>query len=468
MDPYCPIKTQVLGTYAATLNQVDVNANNNKFYIVQVIDDSPRFHVFTRYGRVGQKGVSGLKSFTSQNTAISKFNEVYKSKTGNTWGQPFVKKSGKYMLMDLEDEGVEDQTSTPAPTTSTPAPTTSAPTTPELDPRILKIVKLIGNKLMMQQTMRNLDVDVQRLPLGKISKSQIQVAHDLLNKITDKLSGLAVMTGTDIADLTSQFWTIVPFNSGRNRPPLLDSKEQIQTCSALLETLENIQIAGSILQRSKTELDIYRSLGVELVPLEDNGSEFNMIQDYVKNSHGSTHTYKLDIASAYAVKQSQDPEFNNIPNHALLFHGSRMANFMGILSEGLRIPQSSQVANGSILGAGIYFADVVTKSFNYTCFQETNDTGIMVLCEVALGESEKVFGPTSDPLPTRCHSRMAIGKSCPSSAQEHNGVRIPNGKIEPNVEGLNLGSSFLYNEFVIYNKNQYKFRYLIELKAKRN
>ena len=56
-----------------------------------------------------------------------------------------------------------------------------------------------------------------------------------------------------------------------------------------------------------------------------------------------------------------------------------MSNFMGILTTRLRLPNSNQVSNGSTLGLGIYFADVITKSFNYCYVDATNGIGFILL-----------------------------------------------------------------------------------------
>ena len=49
----------------------------------------------------------------------------------------------------------------------------------------------------------------------------------------------------------------------------------------------------------------------------------------------------------------------------LLWHGSRMSNFVGILSQGLRIAPPEAPVTGYMFGKGIYFADMVSKSANY-------------------------------------------------------------------------------------------------------
>ena len=121
-----------------------------------------------------------------------------------------------------------------------------------------------------------------------------------------------------------------------------------------MDTLENISIAGTILRKSESECNIYKSLGITLIPLKE-GREMTLIKRYVRRTQAITHQYNLELIQAYKILKPQQDEmdskniFDQLDNHQLLFHGSRMANFMGILSEGLRLPQLAQVANGSTL-----------------------------------------------------------------------------------------------------------------------
>ena len=55
--------------------------------------------------------------------------------------------------------------------------------------------------------------------------------------------------------------------------------------------------------------------------------------------------------------------FKEVPNHYLLFHGSMMFNFIGILSQGLKIAPPEAPATGYMFGKGVYFADMFDKSF---------------------------------------------------------------------------------------------------------
>ena len=42
--------------FAVKLNQTNINANNNKYYILQMLTKGSTFYVWTRWGRVGEPG----------------------------------------------------------------------------------------------------------------------------------------------------------------------------------------------------------------------------------------------------------------------------------------------------------------------------------------------------------------------------------------------------------------------------
>lgn len=68
----------------------------------------------------------------------------------------------------------------------------------------------------------------------------------------------------------------------------------------------------------------------------------------------------------------------------LLWHGSLFSNFVGILSQGLRMPPKEAPKYG-LFGKGVYFADMVGKSASYTSYGCSNNIGLFLACEVALG-----------------------------------------------------------------------------------
>ena len=83
------------------------------------------------------------------------------------------------------------------------------------------------------------------------------------------------------------------------------------------------------------------------------------VEEYVRKTHGQTHnTYKLRVNSLLEVTDAvQNAKFANhsdsIPNHHLLWHGSRLANWAGILGQGLRIAPPEAVVSGYMFGKGL-------------------------------------------------------------------------------------------------------------------
>ena len=71
----------------------------------------------------------------------------------------------------------------------------------------------------------------------------------------------------------------------------------------------------------------------------------------------------------------------------LLWHGSRRSNFVGILSEGLKIAPPEAPSSGAMFGKGLYFADVCSKSAQYCKISADCMEGLLMLCEVALGNT---------------------------------------------------------------------------------
>lgn len=70
-------------TYGVTLNQSNIMANNNKFYIIQVLqnESNSSFIFFTRWGRVGVPGQQAAIPCANAAQAIHEFNKKYRDKT---------------------------------------------------------------------------------------------------------------------------------------------------------------------------------------------------------------------------------------------------------------------------------------------------------------------------------------------------------------------------------------------------
>ena len=98
-----------------------------------------------------------------------------------------------------------------------------------------------------------------------------------------------------------------------------------------------------------------------------------------------------------------------------------------------------------MFGKGVYFADCVSKSANYCCTNRENPTGLLVLCEVALGESNELLRANHSAdieLPQGKLSTKGLGNFAPEKSSYVNigsNVKVPLGKPVPtHVIFLNL------------------------------
>lgn len=62
----------VVPGWGCLLNQTNVQQNNNKFYCIQLLESGGRWHVWNRWGRVGEHGMSAMKGPFSTLAAAEK------------------------------------------------------------------------------------------------------------------------------------------------------------------------------------------------------------------------------------------------------------------------------------------------------------------------------------------------------------------------------------------------------------
>ena len=198
----------------------------------------------------------------------------------------------------------------------------------------------------------------------------------------------------------------------------------------------------------------FEQLKIKMETLKKGSDEYSMIEQYVENGKG--HYSKLNIVDCFKIKrEGEDKIFNpnKLGNKKLLWHGSRFSNFVGILSQGLRIAPPEAPSTGYNFGKGVYFADMIGKSFSYACPYLSKGVGIYILGEVALGDSNVLNRPDYNAanLPKGKHSTHALGIQRPDPDGDKkilDNVTVPLGKTK-NYKNDCMGA----NEYIVYNTN---------------
>ncbi|KAH9786477.1 poly (ADP-ribose) polymerase 2 [Citrus sinensis] len=401
LDPWLPEHIKISyhdnDIYDAMLNQTNVGDNNNKFYVIQLLesDGGGEYMVYNRWGRVGMKGQDKIFGpYNLQDTAINEFEQKFFAKTKNHWSnrRQFTSypKCYTWLEMDYSANQKEESVVHEKPNSTI----NIQPRNTKLEPCVAKFISLICNISMMKQLMMEIGYNANKLPLGKLSKSTIL-----------KVEALG----------------------------------EIEVATKLLEDDTEIQIAN-----------------------------------YLLNTHAKTHSaYSVDIVQIFRVEREGETErfrkqFSNSKNRMLLWHGSRLTNWTGILSQGLRIAPPEAPATGYMFGKGVYFADMFSKSANYCYASPSATAGVLLLCEVALGDMSELLYANydADKLPDGKLSTKGVGQTAPDPLEAEtleDGVIVPLGKPK---EQLNSKGHLLYNEYIVYSVDQIRMRYVVQVNFK--
>ncbi|KAK4273226.1 hypothetical protein QN277_021668 [Acacia crassicarpa] len=465
--------------YDAMLNQTNVGDNNNKFYVIQVLesDDGGKFLVYNRWGRVGVKGQDKIHGpYTSRENAIQEFENKFYAKTKNHWSdrRSFVCHPKSYAWLEMDYSG-NDRESTA--TEKHACALEVKPLESKLESRVAKFISLICNVSMMNQQMMEIGYNANKLPLGKLSKSTILKGYDVLKRIADVIN---ISDRKTLEQLSGEFYTVIPHDFGfkKMREFVIDTPQKLKRKLEMVEALGEIEVATKLLNidagmQGDPLYAHYQRLHCELVPVEIDSEEFSMIAKYMRNTHAETHSnYAVDIVQIFRVSREGEAEryrkFSCTKNRMLLWHGSRLTNWTGILSQGLRIAPPEAPVTGYMFGKGVYFADMFSKSANYCYASRTAKDGVLLLCEVALGEMAELLTAKydADNLPEGKLSTKGVGGTAPDMSEAQaleDGLIVPLGKPK---KRKGLKGDLLYNEYIVYNVEQVRMRYVVHVNFK--
>lgn len=343
----------------------------------------------------------------------------------------------------------------------------------KLDPRVSDLIKLIFDVKIVHNTLIEIGYDVNKMPLGKLSQKNIDKAYAILKQISKEIDKGKLRNATRISTLSSKFFSNIPHDVGFKdmRKMKITAKETVNEKLDLLDTLSNMKITKSITNNTESEKNIieqsYDQLNNNIVPIDKTSTKWTTIEEFIQKGKCPTHNYyELELLDCYEIDRATEADKykDEIDNKMLLWHGSRLTNYVGILSQGLRIAPPEAPVTGYMFGKGVYFADMVTKSANYCHHHLSNNTGLLIICEVALGDTNDLMHSdyNAADLPAGKASTKGCGATGPSEDNftEIDGVTVPMGP------GENTGAtgSLLYNEFIVYDVDQVKMKYLVKCK----
>ncbi|KAJ2895246.1 hypothetical protein MKZ38_006746 [Zalerion maritima] len=481
----------------ASLNQTNAGNNNNKFYKIQILTNGAQYKTWTRWGRVGERGQNTILGNGSLADAIKNFEKKFKDKSGLTWANRLdPPKTRKYVFVeksynddsDSDDDDDDDDDKADAKPKKEGDDDYTPPES-KLDPAIQDLMGLIFNSQYWAANMADLNYDANKLPLGKLSKTTITRGFQALKDLSHLLDNPGSSNGQTIPDLSNLYYSLIPHDFGRQRPPIISTQHLLKKEIDLLESLSDMKDAQNILKAEKTKEEMnlldrqFAGLGLEeMTTLDRKSTEFSELSAYLTGTKGETHHVNYEVQQIFRIERQgetsrfENSEYMKMPSdRRLLWHGSRVTNFGGILSQGLRIAPPEAPVSGYMFGKGIYLADMSSKSAGYCCSYISGGTGLLMLCEAELGDPmQELTAASYDAGETAKKGGMAStwgkGRTGPLKWKDAEavhpslkGIKIPDPSVAPgntNVDNVRL----YYNEYIAYDISQVRLRYLFRVK----
>ena len=178
-----------------------------------------------------------------------------------------------------------------------------------------------------------------------------------------------------LAKLSSQFYELIPMAEQKDEVVApIANPHQLQNLYQKMDQLVNVEFSSRVLlgalhrQYEMHPIEyIYNSLGVKITPMREGDPECDLVRAYCLNTANSPEypaqqTFKR--LRVYKVERRGEPErfaevAERLGNRKLLFHGSGMSNWLGLLAQGMRIAPPEAPVTGYMFGKGCYFADMM-------------------------------------------------------------------------------------------------------------
>lgn len=410
-----------------------IEANNNKFWYIELYDDAS---TITRNGRIGQTGAVHPKTHNSQYSA-ERFTE---SKIAEKRAKGYTDAG----LVGAVGDSVQPVSNLQAIAQS------QIKTNNSIVSKLIhyftqvnahNITSATGGQITFSDT-----TGLFSTPLGIVGQGNIDNANRLLVDIGNKVANLEY--DFDLEELTNRYMMFVPQNIGMRRVDTRDfwgNVSAVQKQKAIVDSLQAslVQVTTAPITTDSTPTEQVFDVQLDLVDDPKVMARIRKLYEGTKNGqHVCSH---LKVKKVYAVTiASERQAFKNdgkaLGNVKKLWHGTRASNVLSILKGGLVIPPSSSShCTGRAFGDGLYFSDQSSKSLNYSYGYwrggNYDDNCFMFLADVAMG---KEYVPKS-----------------------RGGYYPVDGHDSTFCKG---GTVFMNNEMIVYKKSQANLKYLVEFK----
>ncbi len=449
----------------AVLQVTDLKNNNNKYYAIELHtakSGSMKFRVFTHYGRTDDletnpdAGMKESRFFEDLDEAQHEYDKIYRAKTGPSKGYKEVAlASSKIGSSKARGQSSGDVDAKTLEKMKGPKTEAAPPAKSTLAPPLQDFVSYIYSEAtdaLTSTVAAKITANGIETPLGVLTVGQIEKGEKILDELYGKFKA-GKATKKMMEEASGDFYSAIPHRLGRTREAIasavIDSMEEFNQKQETLQLMKDMLAvngeSGSVLFDPQID-NKYQALGCEVAFLEPDSKPYRELADYVVKSQIKHKNVK--VQNIYTLKRPAEFETfaTKVGNERLLFHGSRIKNWVGILSRGILMPKivvsmGVNRTDAGWLGNGMYFGDAACTSGFYTT-PGKKQTRFMAVARVALGKMKD-------------YTKITYGLNAPPDGYDStHGVRRTN----------TIKSEFDDDEYVIYEGRQQRLEYLVEFK----
>lgn len=436
----------------AVLQVTDIKTNKNKYYAVELHTAKNKYRVYTHYGRTDDldsnpnAGARESRYFDSLGEAQGTYDKIYREKTSPRKGYKEISlassKIGSKKTIGQSSGEIDDKT---LKKLAEKEPASKKAPVVTLHKDIQDIVSYLyseATNALTSTVNATITANGIETPLGVLTIGQIEKGQDYLDQLATAL-GKKKKSNDELTALSGDFYSAIPHRFGRSKDQALlaviDNPTKLNEKNDTLQLMRDmLNVNGKTNVLVNPEIDKkYKALNCEIDIVS--AAKYKEMKEYFEKS--TIRGSKVTVKNIWQIKRPDEYEHftTTIKNHKLLFHGSNVKNWVGILSRGLLLPKivvtlGVHRTDAGWLGSGIYFGDAANTS-TYYAGAGRRGTKFVAIANVALGKMKD-------------YRKITYGLSAPPDGFDScHGVR---------------GSEFADDEYVVYQHNQQRLEYLVE------
>lgn len=285
---------------------------------------------------------------------------------------------------------------------------------------------------------------VFKTPLGVVTKEGIDEARLMLQWFFGNIAKRKKVED-DFNQKIDKYLRIIPRpkGGGLHYEDIFDTSESIQKESDVIDALENSLSLATTPTADPTDKKVKEESVFDLsIEIEKDAKIRKKLENWYESTKKSMHSYgNIKVKEIYAVDlEKYNKNYREqLGTHTQVWHGSGQSNILSILKSGLfTSPPSTAAIAGKMFGNGVYGSETSSKSLGYSLGrwgQSSGDSGWLFVCDFAMGNPFYAKGSLSN-IPSGYDSCWALPKN-----------------------------TSLYNdELIVYNENQIRIKYLLEVK----